>query len=168
MTKKENIAIPSKLNQIGCFNPKEYLLSLGFKFLGKLSEQGLMQWVEMPDGWKSEKTESGSTLYYDLRDEKDRVRAVVIIVDGPPEDSFVDMTFCTRFTYAQDLGLFSSEGICVTHVLDAEKNIFSTEPYPAPKSLPPDVAFNRANNMALDWLKSSRPKFQSPNLYWKD
>jgi|WetSurMetagenome_2_1015567.scaffolds.fasta_scaffold95308_2 hypothetical protein len=169
-TEKVTTSIPAKLPKIGDFNPKKYLISLGFIFLDQNKVSGLLQYVELPAGWQVENywlyDFDHGTLDHIL-DEKGRLRANVYISDSN-RANVAELMFLNRFTIEPDFDHLEEFDRCIVRVLDAGKRVYTTKSYPSSSYLPDELAFFRAIEQAKVWLRQHYPNYENFTAYWND
>jgi len=169
-TERVKMSIPAKLPKIGEFDPKEYLISLGFNFLGRDALDKMLQDVELPIGWRVENnwlSDSDHGTLDDIIDEKGRLRANVYILRNNLVN-VAELFFFNRYTIEPDVDHLEEFDRCIVRVLDAGKRIYATKSYPSSSYLSDELAFFRGTELAKIWLKQHYPNYRDFTAYWND
>jgi hypothetical protein len=144
-------------------DPKSILEAAGVKFLGPAEGDELFQYVELPAGWKKQATDH--SMHSDLLDEKGRKRAG-IFYKAAFYDRSADLLLYCRYSVRFDYDRADKEKLAVANVKDGDKVIFSTEPVKI-NSVQKSYEFSdKANEVALAWLKAHYPDHANPGAYW--
>jgi hypothetical protein len=141
---------------------RKVLEAAGVKFIGPVEDDPLFQYVELPEGWKKEPTDH--SMWSRLVDDKGRKRAMIFY-----KAAFYDRKahlhaeprYSIRFDYDRD----SEKLGAVSHVLDGEAVIYSTDPFPV-EGLKSYQFRNQADASARAWLSEHFPNWKDNGAYW--
>ena len=142
---------------------KAVLEQAGTKFLGPVQGDPMFEYVELPAGWK--KVATDHAMWSKLVDAKGRERAA-IFYKAASYDRSAFLSLTTRFSIESDYDLERKEHVAVTHVLDAEQKIYSTNPV----SLPAEADWTvreQVVKVAQAWLEVDHPNWRDPGAYWE-
>ena len=150
---------------MGDCNNKKILEAAGVKFVCQVPDDPMFQVVEMPKGWKKQRTDH--SMWSNLVDDKGRVRAS-IFYKAAFYDRSAHLRLNSRFTVSQDYDRTEKEGVAVSRVMDGANVIFSTEPVKLPEKR--DSAYydvtDAVQQKATEWLDATYPDWQNPGAYW--
>jgi hypothetical protein len=140
--------------------PKKELQKLGFKFLGDHDDIFLK--VEMPKGWKKEKSDHDMWSY--LIDDRGRRRAF-IFYKAAFYDRSANMGLYTRFSSSQNYDL---KDALQFFVMDEDNIIYATATVKFIKAY--DEAYilieRELDKEVMDWLSKNYPDYKNVLAYW--
>ena len=161
-------------------NVKPVLESAGVKFGNTVAEDPIWQVVELPNGWKIERTDH--SMWSDLVDQNGRPRAA-IFYKAAFYDRHANISVCTRYKPS----MVYSDKTRIGLVLDGDKEIWRSEPFvDSPEytdlsnnsakyshltwqerdAICRTTAHRKAGEAARSWLMANKPDWENPSAYW--
>ena len=141
---------------------KAVLSKAGVKFGEVVKNDPMFQIVDLPAGWKKERTDH--SMWSKLLDEKGRERAA-IFYKAAFYDRSAHLSTTRRYGYHIDYERRDKEGEGVALVTDGGKVIHTTDPIPVGNRKPYDVN-DEAGKLAETWLNANYPSWHDVSAYW--
>lgn len=156
--------LPTDMGRRDDCDTKTVLEAAGVKFLGPVEGDDLFQYVELPKGWKKERT--SHPMWSKLIDDKGRERAT-IFYKAAFYDRSAHLSLSTRFNVQRDYDRQNKDGVAVAHVIDGGKVVYTTDPIKLPAgNIRKYEEARKADVAAAEWLKKNYPDWRNPCAYW--
>jgi len=147
------------------------LESFGFKFYGEVPGDSIFQYVDLPEGWI--RKASDHSMWSHIDDTKGRARCN-IFYKAAFYDRSAHLHINRRYTHQWDYDHFKSTGEITHIVYDGSIPIYTTLSLPCNiDSLYDDEqsqgkVMDKAQELAIEWLTTNYPNWQSVDAYWDD
>ena len=163
------------VDMLGDYDGKETLEAAGVEFRDLLEEDGTLQHVKLPKGWRI--VLGDYPTWSSLVDDRDRVRARIMVkIEYYQRSDFTErqarMVIHCRFNVALDGKRYDEEGVVVYNVYDRQCDgevIYATEPRSIAGVNNPDDRCklqDDADKEAIAWLDIRYPEWHDPKAYW--
>jgi hypothetical protein len=137
---------------------RKALEQVGFHFLGPVENDPLFQYVEMPPGWKKQRTDH--SMWSDLLDDKGRKRGSIFYKAAfYDRDAFMNLT--TRYSVRRDY-----EGTKQLQILDGE-TVLDTVPPVETENLQQWEINECERKAASAYLDARFPDWKNSAAYWE-